>query len=60
MSGFSWCRRGVRTLIIAADGDRAGRAAAQQLAERACRYCDVEIDPAPEGRDWADVWEDQG
>lgn len=42
-------------LVIAADGDRGGLAAAQQLAERARKVCDVEIDPAPDGQDWADV-----
>jgi putative DNA primase/helicase len=39
--------RGVRRLVIAADGDKGGMAAATALAERACRSCDVEIDPAP-------------
>lgn len=48
--------RGVRKLIIAADGDKGGVSAATALAERACRWCEVEIDPAPEGQDWADVW----
>jgi putative DNA primase/helicase len=46
---------GVRRLIIAADGDDAGKAAAQSLAERASRSCAVIIDPAPDGRDWNDV-----
>lgn len=48
--------RGVRRLVIAADGDKGGLAAAQLLAERMSRLCDVEIDPAPDGEDWADVW----
>lgn len=48
--------RGVRKLVIAADGDPGGMKAATTLAERLCRVCDVEIDPAPEGSDWADVW----
>lgn len=47
--------RGVRKLVIAADGDKGGMNAATMLAERLCRACDVEIDPAPEGQDWADV-----
>lgn len=47
----------VRKLIIAADGDKGGAKAAQALAERAARVCDVEIDPAPDGQDWADVLE---
>lgn len=49
--------RGVRRLVIAADGDKGGISAATALAERVHRLCDVEIDPAPEGQDWADVWE---
>lgn len=47
--------RGVRRLVIAADGDKGGMNAATTLAGRICRACDVEIDPAPEGQDWADV-----
>jgi putative DNA primase/helicase len=47
---------GLRKLVIASDGDRGGAKAAQELAERACKFCDVEIDPAPDGQDWADVW----
>jgi len=47
--------RGVRKLVVAADGDRPGMKAAQALAERASRVCDVEIDPAPDGQDWNDV-----
>lgn len=42
-------------LIIAADGDKGGMIAAQALAERACKVCDVVIDPAPNGKDWNDV-----
>jgi putative DNA primase/helicase len=45
----------VRKLVIASDGDKGGAEAAQALAQRACRFCDVEIDPAPDGQDWADV-----
>jgi hypothetical protein len=47
----------VRRLIIAADSDDsgAGMAAARALAERASRSCVVQIRPAPEGSDWADV-----
>src|SRR5690606_37209072 len=47
--------RRVRRLVIAADGDRGGMNAAAALAERMSRLCDVEIDPAPESQDWADV-----
>lgn len=47
---------GVRRLTIAADGDKGGMHAATGLAERASRFCDVQIDPAPDGQDWADVW----
>jgi putative DNA primase/helicase len=47
----------VRKLLIAADSDDggAGLRAATILAERARRLCAVEIRPAPEGLDWADV-----
>lgn len=47
--------RPVRRLVIAADGDPGGMSAATALAQRFARTCDVEIDPAPEGQDWADV-----
>lgn len=43
-------------LIIAADGDAPGKAAAVNLAERACALgWSVTLFPAPEGRDWNDV-----
>lgn len=48
--------RGVRRLVIAADSGTGGMNAATALAERACKVCDVQIDPAPDGQDWADVW----
>ena len=54
---------GVKRLVIAADRDDktgAGIEAAQALAERARRLCDVEIHPAPEGKDWADVLKEKG
>lgn len=54
LQGF-YVPRGVRRLIIAADGDKGGAKAALALAERAARVCDVEIDPAPDGKDWADA-----
>jgi len=43
-------------LVIAADGDPAGRAAAHDLAERAhaLRWA-VSLLPAPDGRDWNDI-----
>jgi putative DNA primase/helicase len=48
---------GLSRLIVAADRDDGGEglAAARVCAERATRRCEVSIDPAPEGLDWADV-----
>ena len=48
----------VRRLLIATDADDggAGLKAGKALAERVQRQCDVEIHPAPNGRDWADEW----
>lgn len=54
---------GVKRLVIAADRDDktgAGMEAAKALAERARRLCDVEIHPAPEGKDWADALKEKG
>lgn len=51
---------GVKRLVIAADNDEAGMDAAKALAERACRLSDVEIHPAPEGKDWNDVLKEKG
>lgn len=51
---------GLRKLVIAADGDKGGMAAAESLAARACKVCDVQIDPAPAGMDWADILEEHG
>lgn len=45
----------VRRLTIAADGDDAGAEAAEDLARRCARRCDVAIVPAPSGSDWNDV-----
>lgn len=43
-------------LTIATDGDDAGRAAVQDLAERAhATGWAVSLLPAPEGKDWCDV-----
>jgi hypothetical protein len=43
-------------LTIASDGDSAGRAAAQSLAERAVALgWQVSLLPAPNGRDWNDI-----
>ena len=47
--------REVRRLVIAADGDAAGRRAATALANRVSRRCDVEIMRAPTGLDWNDI-----
>jgi len=58
LSAFVIPRR-VRRLIIAADGDESGKNAALMLAERAAKVCDVTIDAAPDGSDWADVLEAQ-
>lgn len=44
------------TLIIAADGDTPGKAAAAKLAARACGLgWSVTLFPAPDGQDWNDV-----
>lgn len=45
----------VRHLIVAADPDDAGMQAADRLAQRLRRRCDVTIVPAPTAMDWADV-----
>ncbi len=45
----------VRRLIIAADGDAAGRKAAHTLAEKMRSRCDVTVTAAPAGADWNDV-----
>lgn len=48
-------------LVIAADGDDAGRSAGDALARRAIDLgWDVQIEPAPDGYDWNDVLVDQG
>lgn len=52
--------RVVRRLVIAADGDKGGMTAAGMLGERMQRVCDVEIDAAPAGEDWADVFQREG
>ncbi|MBJ7412516.1 MAG: toprim domain-containing protein [Phenylobacterium sp.] len=52
--------RCTRKLVIAADGDPGGLTAATTLAERMSRTCNVEIDPAPDGQDWADVHAEEG
>lgn len=46
---------GLARLVIAADGDDAGREAARDLAERSSRRCEAAIRAAPEGTDWNDV-----
>lgn len=47
--------RGLKLLIVAADSDTEGMAAAKACAERAARRCDVVIQAAPEGQDWNDA-----
>jgi hypothetical protein len=47
--------RQVRRLIIAADGDAAGHAAAEALKDRLGKRLAVRIDAAPQGADWNDV-----
>ncbi|SIS59016.1 DUF7146 domain-containing protein [Paracoccus saliphilus] len=43
-------------LVVASDGDDAGRDAAQKLAQRACDLgWKVSLLPAPQGRDWNDI-----
>lgn len=51
---------GLSRLVIAADNDDhgAGMRAAELLADRARRRCEVVLAPAPEGKDWADVWKE--
>jgi putative DNA primase/helicase len=51
---------GLSRLVIASDSDDrgAGLRAAELLAERARRRCEVVLAPAPEGKDWADVWKE--
>jgi hypothetical protein len=48
---------GIRRLLIAADSDDggAGLQAAKALAERVRLSCEVEIHPAPSGKDWNDL-----
>jgi len=49
-----------QTLVIAADGDREGRIAAEALRSKALRRgWIVKIDAAPPGKDWNDVLLDQ-
>jgi hypothetical protein len=52
---------GLRKLLIGVDMDDggAGMKAALMLAERVRRFVDVELHPAPDGLDWADVAEAQ-
>ena len=53
---------GVRRLVIFADADRAGRAAADTLRARALAAhlrCEV-LTPTTEGADWCDVWAERG
>jgi putative DNA primase/helicase len=45
----------VRRLVVAADGDDAGRQAAYALADRMRRRCAVTIMSAPLGTDWNDM-----
>lgn len=50
-----------RRLILAADGDPAGIAAAKALGDRAyCLGWDVFLWPAPDGQDWNDVLQGKG
>lgn len=46
---------GLSRLVIAADGDDAGLAAARDLAERSSRRCECVVTSAPHGSDWNDV-----
>lgn len=61
LAAWSW-PPGVRTLVIFADNDRAGREAAERLRERARQAglrCQV-LTPTDEGADWCDVWAQRG
>lgn len=50
-----------RRLILAADGDPAGIAAAKALGDRAyCLGWDVFLWPAPDGQDWNDILQRRG
>ncbi len=58
LSAYSW-PSDVRSLVIFADADKAGREAADKLRLRALAArlrCDV-LTPSTEGADWCDVWE---
>jgi len=46
---------GVTLLNVAPDGDKAGREAAVQLAERASKRCDVAVVDPGDGLDWNDL-----
>ena len=46
---------GVTLLNVAPDGDKAGREAAVQLAERASKRCDVTVVDPGDGLDWNDL-----
>lgn len=46
---------GVSRVVVAADGDEAGRNAGLGLIARISRQCATALDAAPEGRDWNDV-----
>jgi phage/plasmid primase-like uncharacterized protein len=62
LAGFHWPAAGVQRLVIFADNDKAGRAAADALRTRALAArlrCDV-ITPTDEGTDWCDVWSARG
>lgn len=51
---------GVSRVVVAADGDEAGRNAAFGLIARINRRCATALDAAPEGQDWNDVLQEVG
>ena len=56
VGGFGKVGRGRASLIVAVDGEKAGRDAGRELAERAAGLgWQVSLLPAPDGCDWNDV-----
>lgn len=61
LASWQW-PQGLRRLVIFADADQAGRAAAATLHDRA-RSAGLRVEtltPSDEGLDWADVWSQSG
>lgn len=61
LAAWQW-PAGVRRLVVFADADRAGRAAADALRARAVAaglFCEVLV-PSEDGADWCDMWAARG